>query len=226
MASKYYHEMGQLEDVTRETRKEKRRRRRLKLGLSVDGASASATGNARGESIDDSSEEEESSSEADGFSERAEEDVDEEEGLSSDLFGERSDRSAVGDDGSSDSNDSDDESIDEWKYQYADQDMYKIFDGSALMAIGTFFVNCRTALAEDSMLGMLMQEYVADLVELPPASCEDHDGSPRKPRRSRTGSSKSSRQSTVIAKSPSRGSTPNRYEGIAQRQSARRNGYT
>jgi len=38
-------------------------------------------------------------------------------------------------------------SEDEWKRIFDEQDMYKIFDGSALMAIG-----------------MLMQEYVAEIV--------------------------------------------------------------
>ncbi|TCD64238.1 hypothetical protein EIP91_004340 [Steccherinum ochraceum] len=149
MASKYYHEMGQLEDVTRETRKERRRRRRLKLGLSDSTAQVPKT--PRGSSIDDSSSEESSE---DGSLEQIEEDVDEEADRSStvDLFGEREAGAEDEQDFASSEESDEDGSVDEWKATYADQDMYKMFDGSALMVIG-----------------MLMQEYVAELVDVEPS---------------------------------------------------------
>ena len=135
MASQYYHGMGQLEDVTRDFRKEKRRRRRLKLGLDTD--------KGRGDSADDSSEEEDEAHEKDGSLGEAEEDVDEEAGQNEnstdiDLFGEDDDVANGDTDHPSAQGLSDTESepVDEWKAKYADQDMYKIFDGSALMVIG------------------------------------------------------------------------------------------
>lgn len=125
--------MGQLEDVTRETRKERRRRRRLKLGLGDDTSQASQK--PRETSDDDSSSEESSE---DGSLGQMEEDVDEEADRSStiDLFGER--ETGAGDEQEcASSEDSDeDSSVDDWKATYADQDMYKMFDGSALMVIG------------------------------------------------------------------------------------------
>ncbi|THH29886.1 hypothetical protein EUX98_g4311 [Antrodiella citrinella] len=157
MASRYYHEMGQLEDVTREIRKEKRRRRRLKLSLS----NASVSGSIRGDSIDNSSEEEDGSPGDTGSLGEMEEDLDEEqsqqlESSSVDLFGEKQSTKGGGDGLSSQDSDSEDGSVDEWKENYADQDMYKIFDGSALMAIG-----------------MLLQEYVAELVNVQQTSTEE-----------------------------------------------------
>lgn len=139
MASQYYHEMGQLEDVTREVRKERRRQRRLKVALAATGSSSHASTNVRSESVDDSSDEDPGSGGEDASSMVAPEDVDVEsskytgEDRSVDLFGERGHHV---DSPSHNIGELDIESVDGWKEVYADQDMYKMFDGSALIVIG------------------------------------------------------------------------------------------
>ncbi|KAH8096601.1 hypothetical protein BXZ70DRAFT_945304 [Cristinia sonorae] len=163
MASKYYHEMGQLEDVTREARRERRRRRRLKLSASQ------PTGKKRGDSADDSSEDDEGP--ADDISvPPTEVDVDEEARAKSQGTNTVNEEEPDdgGDKSSQDSDESDCEPVDEWKAKYADQDMYKMFDGSALMAIG-----------------MLLQEYVADLVNVQQRPHEE-DAKPAARRRRRS----------------------------------------